>query len=143
MVATESRQGHQSCRLGGVVRPESNSLGVKGTPTQLKGVSLQSQPDSATCKPMLLVQLHRVQRGRRVIGGVEHLPQDGRKTLGRKEIRTETSVSSIGGVGEVIFGRGSDVKVMVEERKICEPGLLKGSGLDQIFTPLLSNPFVF
>jgi hypothetical protein len=37
------------------------------------------------------------------------------------------------GVGEVICGRGSDVKVMVEERKICELGLSKGSGLDQIF----------
>jgi hypothetical protein len=49
----------------------------------------------------------------------------------------------LAGVGEVICGRGSDVKVMVEERKICEPGLLKGSGLDQIFTPLISNPFVF
>jgi hypothetical protein len=36
MVATESRQGLHSCRLGGVVRPESNSLGVKGTPTRLK-----------------------------------------------------------------------------------------------------------
>jgi hypothetical protein len=99
MVATESRQGLQSCHLGGVVCPESNSLGVKGTPTRLKGVSLQSQPDSATWHPMLLVQLHRVQRGRRVTGGVEHLPQDGRKTLMRKEIGTETSVSSIGGGG--------------------------------------------
>jgi hypothetical protein len=47
------------------------------------------------------------------------------------------------GVGEVICGRGSDVNVMVEEIKICEPGLLKGSGLDQFFTPLISNPFVF
>jgi hypothetical protein len=35
MVATESRQGLHSCSLGGVVRPESNSLGVKGTPTRL------------------------------------------------------------------------------------------------------------
>jgi hypothetical protein len=63
MVATESRQGLHSCRLDGVVPPESNSLGVKGTPTRLKGMSLQSQPDSATWHPMLLVQLHRVQRG--------------------------------------------------------------------------------
>jgi hypothetical protein len=38
------------------------------------------------------------------------------------------------GVGEVICGRGSDVKVMVKGRKTREPGLLKGSGLDQIFT---------
>jgi hypothetical protein len=44
-------------------------------------------------------------------------------------------------VGEVICGRGSDVKIMVEERKIKEPGWLKGSWLDQIFTPLISNPF--
>jgi hypothetical protein len=36
-------------------------------------------------------------------------------------------------VGEVICGKGSDVKVMVEERKMREPGLLKGSGLDQNF----------
>jgi hypothetical protein len=35
MVAAESCQGLHSCNLGGVVRPESNSLGVKGTPTQL------------------------------------------------------------------------------------------------------------
>jgi hypothetical protein len=88
MVAAESRQGLHSCCLGGVVRPESNSLGVKGTPTRLKGVCLQSQPDSATWHLMLLVQLHHVQRGRRVTGGVEHLPQDGRETLMRKEIGT-------------------------------------------------------
>jgi hypothetical protein len=68
-------------------------------PTRLKGVCLQSQPDSATWHPMLLVQLHRVQRGRRVTGRVEQLPQDGRETLVGKEIRTETSVSSIGGGG--------------------------------------------
>jgi hypothetical protein len=35
MVAAESRQGLHSCSLGGVVRPESNSLRVKGTPTRL------------------------------------------------------------------------------------------------------------
>jgi hypothetical protein len=46
---------------------------------------------------MLLVQLHRVQRGRRVTGGVKHFPQDGRKTIMRKEVRAETSVSSTGG----------------------------------------------
>jgi hypothetical protein len=49
----------------------------------------------------------------------------------------------LAGVGEVICGGGSDVKVMVEEGKTCEPGLLKGSGLNQIFTPLISNPFIF
>jgi hypothetical protein len=97
MVATENRQGLHSCRLGGVVRPESNSLGVKGTLTRLKGMSLQSQPDSTTWYLMLLVQLHRVQRGLRVTDGVEHFPQDGRKPIVRKEIRTEMSVSSIGG----------------------------------------------
>jgi hypothetical protein len=32
----------------------------------------------------------------------------------------------LAGVGEVICGRGSDVKIMVEERKIHEPGLLIG-----------------
>jgi hypothetical protein len=97
MVATESLQGLHSCRFGGVVRPESNRLGVKGTPTRLKGMSLQSQLDLATWHPMLLVQLHCIQRGRRVTGGVEHFPQDGRKTLVRKEIGTETSVSSTSG----------------------------------------------
>jgi hypothetical protein len=35
MVAAESRQSLQSCRLGGVVRPEPYSLGVKGTLTRL------------------------------------------------------------------------------------------------------------
>jgi hypothetical protein len=49
----------------------------------------------------------------------------------------------LAGVGEVICGRESDVKVMLEERKMKEPELLKGSRLDQIFTPLISNPFVF
>jgi hypothetical protein len=63
MVATESRQSLHSCRFGGVVRPESNRLGVKRTPTRLKGMSLQSQPDSVTWYPMLLVQLHHVQKG--------------------------------------------------------------------------------
>jgi hypothetical protein len=96
MVATESRQGLHSCRFSGVIHPKSNHLGVKRTPTQLKGMSLQSQPDSATWYPMLLVQLHRVQRGRRVTGGVKHFPQDGRKAIVRKEIRDETGVSSTG-----------------------------------------------
>jgi hypothetical protein len=62
-------------------------------------MSLQSQPDSATRYLMLLVQLHRVQRGRRVTGGVKHFPQDGRKAIVRKEVRAETSVSSTGGGG--------------------------------------------
>jgi hypothetical protein len=58
-----------------------------------------SQLDSAMWYPMLLVQLHRVQRGRRVTGEVKHFPQDGRKTIVRKEVRAETIVSSTGGGG--------------------------------------------
>jgi hypothetical protein len=46
-------------------------------------------------------------------------------------------------VGEVICGRVSDVKTMVEERLIKEPSWLKGSGLDQIFTSSIFNPFSF
>jgi hypothetical protein len=52
-----------------------------------------------------------------VTGGVKHFPQDGRKAIVRKEVRAETSVSSTGGVGEVICGRVSGVKIMVEGRK--------------------------
>jgi hypothetical protein len=44
MVAIESRQGLHSCRFSGVVHLESNSLGVKGTPSQLKG---DESPESA------------------------------------------------------------------------------------------------
>jgi hypothetical protein len=40
-------------------------------------------------------------------------------------------------VVEAICGRGSNVKVVVDERKMKKPGLLKGSGLDQIFTPFV------
>jgi hypothetical protein len=68
-------------------------------PTQLKGMSLQSQPDSATRYPMVLIQLHYVQRGRRATSGVKHFPQDGRKAIVREEVRAETSVSSAGGGG--------------------------------------------
>jgi hypothetical protein len=68
-------------------------------PTRLKGMSLQSQPDPTTRYLMLLIQLHRVQRGHRVTGGVKHFPQDGRKAIARKEVKTETSVSSTGGGG--------------------------------------------
>jgi hypothetical protein len=42
----------------------------------------------------------------------------------RKEVETETSVSSTSGVGEIICGRGSDAKVMAEERKMKELGWL-------------------
>jgi hypothetical protein len=89
---------------------------------------------------MLLIQLHRVQRGRRVTGGVKHFPQDGRKAIARKEVGTETSVSSTGGdagVGEFICGRESKVKIMVEGKKEREPGwFFKGSGLAQVLIPL-------
>jgi hypothetical protein len=74
MVAIEGRQSLHGCCFSGVIRPESNHLRVKRTPTRLKGMSLKSQPDSVTWYPMLLVQLHRVQRGRRVTGGVKHFP---------------------------------------------------------------------
>jgi hypothetical protein len=106
MVATESRQSLHGCCLNGVVRPESNRLRVKRTPTRLKGMSLQSQPDPTTRYPMLLIQLHRVQRGRRVTGGVKHFPQDGRKAIARKEVRTETRVSSTGGGGWIHLRKG-------------------------------------
>jgi hypothetical protein len=99
MVATESRQSLHGYHFSGVVRPESNCLRVKRTPTWLKGMSLQGQPDSAMRYLMLLIQQHRVQRGRGVTGGVKHFPQDGRKTIMRKEVRAETSVSSTGGGG--------------------------------------------
>jgi hypothetical protein len=48
---------------------------------------------------MLFIQLHRVQKGRRVTGEVKHFPQDGRKAIVREEVRAETSVSSAGGGG--------------------------------------------
>jgi hypothetical protein len=38
-------------------------------------------------------------------------------------------------VGEVIGGRGLDIKIMVEEGKYVSP-VVKGGGLDQIFTLL-------
>jgi hypothetical protein len=142
MVATESRQGLHSCRFSGVVRPESNCLGVKGTPTRQKGMSLQSQPDLATWYPMLLVQLHRVQMGRRVTGGVKHFPQDGREAIMRKEIRAETSISSIGGGRSSHLRKGIRCKDYGEEN-IRNLSGLKGNGLAQIFISLVSNPFSF
>jgi hypothetical protein len=66
---------------------------------------------------MLLIQLHCVQRGRRVTGRVKYFPQDGRKAIARKEVRTETRVSSTMGVGEFICGRESKIKIMVEGKK--------------------------
>jgi hypothetical protein len=84
-------------------------------------MSLQSQPDPTTRYSMLLIQLHRVQRGRGITGGVKHFPQDGRKAIVREEVRAKTSVSSLVGVGEFICGRASNVKIMVEGKKIKEP----------------------
>jgi hypothetical protein len=55
---------------------------------------------------MLLIQLHRVQRGCRVAGGVKHFPQYGRKAIARKEVRTETSVSSTDGGGWIHLRKG-------------------------------------
>jgi hypothetical protein len=65
---------------------------------------------------MLLVQMHRVQRGCRVTDGAEHLPQNGGETLVGKVLGTETSVSSVDGGGEVICERGLDINVMVVEK---------------------------
>jgi hypothetical protein len=59
---------------------------------------------------MLLIQLHRVQRGRKVTGGVKHFPQDGRKAIARKEVGTETSVSSTGGGGWIHLRKGTKGK---------------------------------
>jgi hypothetical protein len=78
--------------------------------------------------PMLLVQLHHVQRCCRVIGGAEHLPQDGRETLVGKVVGTETSVSFVDGVGEVICERGLDINVMVVERENTCASVVKGVG---------------
>jgi hypothetical protein len=49
--------------------------------------------------------------------------------------------SPLAGVDEVICGRVSDVKIMVEEENKKNLGGLKGSGLAQIFTFLIFNPF--
>jgi hypothetical protein len=99
MISAEGGQGLQCCGLGGVFCPEPDSLRIKETPSKLQRVSLLGQPDLAMWHPMLLVQLHRVQKGCRVTGGAEHLPQDGGKTLVGKVVETETSVSSIDGGG--------------------------------------------
>jgi hypothetical protein len=85
---------------------------------------------------MLLIQLHCVQRGRRVTGGVKYFPQDGRKAIARKEVRTETRVSSTGGVGEFICGRESKIKIMVEGKEKESPDDFKEKGLAQILIPL-------
>jgi hypothetical protein len=46
-------------------------------------------------------------------------------------------------VGELICGRASDVKIMVEGRKIKSLDGLKRSGLARIFTSLILNPSNF
>jgi hypothetical protein len=66
---------------------------------------------------MLLVQLHRVQRGCGVSSGVENLPQDRGKALSGKVVKDEAGVSSIGGVGEVIYERGVSVSAKVAVRR--------------------------
>jgi hypothetical protein len=71
---------------------------------------------------MLLIQLHRVQWGRRVTGGVKHFPQDGRKAIMRKEVRTETSASSTGGGGWIHLRKGIKGKYYGGRKKIKEPG---------------------
>jgi hypothetical protein len=84
---------------------------------------------------MLLIQLHRVQRGRRVTGGVKHFPQDGRKAIMRKEVRAEMSVSSTdGGI------RGKDYG---GRKKIKEPGWFKRKRVSSNFTSLVLNPSNF
>jgi hypothetical protein len=47
----------------------------------------------------------------------------------------------LAGVGEVIYGRVLDVKIMVEERKIKEPGWFKKKRVRSHYTSLISNPF--
>jgi hypothetical protein len=49
----------------------------------------------------------------------------------------------LAGVGEVIYGRVSDIKIMVEEENKRNLGVSKKSGLTQIFTSLVLNPFSF
>jgi hypothetical protein len=78
---------------------------------------------------MLLIQLHRVQRGHRVTGGVKHFPQDGRKAIMRKEVRAETSVSSAGRGGWIHLQKGIKCKDYGGKKNIKEPGWLKRSGL--------------
>jgi hypothetical protein len=55
MIPTEDCQGFQRCGLSGFVRPEPDSLGVKGKLTRLQRERLQGQPNPAMWHPMLLV----------------------------------------------------------------------------------------
>jgi hypothetical protein len=86
---------------------------------------------------MLLIQLHHVQRGRRVTGGVKHFPQDGGKAILRKEVRTETRVSSTGGGGWIHLRKGIKDKDYGGRKKEKEsPDGFKERGLAQILIPL-------
>jgi hypothetical protein len=85
---------------------------------------------------MLLIQLHRVQRGRRVTGRVKHFPHDGRKAIVRKEVRAETSVSSAGGGGWIHLRKGIKGKDYGGRKKNKRVWMvLKGSGLAQVLIP--------
>jgi hypothetical protein len=87
---------------------------------------------------MLHIQLHRVQRGRRVTSGVKHFPQDGRKTIARKEVRTETRVSSTGGGGWIHLRKGINGKDYGGRKKKKESlDGLKESGLAPNFNSSL------
>jgi hypothetical protein len=66
---------------------------------------------------MFLVQLHRVQRRRRVTGGVKHFPQEEGKPSRERKSKLKRVSPPLVGVGAVICGRGSDVKIMMEGRK--------------------------
>jgi hypothetical protein len=90
---------------------------------------------------MLLVQLHRVQRGRRVAGGVKQFLQDGRKAIVRKEVRAETSVFCTGGGGFSHLRKGIRGKDYGGRKKIKELEGFKGKRVSSNFTSLLFNPF--
>jgi hypothetical protein len=71
---------------------------------------------------MLLIQLHRVQRGCRVGGGVKHFHKmEGKPSRERKSELKRVS-PPLAGVGEFICGRESKVKIMVEGKRKREPG---------------------
>jgi hypothetical protein len=96
-------------------------------------MSLQSQPDPTTRYPMLLIQLHHVQRGHGITGGVKHFPQDGRKAIVREEARAETSVSSAGKGGWIHLRKGIRCKDYGGRKKNKRAWMvLKENGLAQI-----------
>jgi hypothetical protein len=59
----------------------------------------------------------------------------------RKKVRAETSVSSTGGGRWGHLRKGIRCKDYGGRGKIKKPGWFKGSGLAQIFTSLIFNPF--